>query len=162
LTLLELVVVMTILVIVLGAVAPSLAGFLRGSQLRSLLRQVSSQFLYARNYAVSNGLLVRVSWDRDQQALELEAERDPAERPGEFERVRVSSLGRIVFPEDMEIADLEVNGESNGETEVYFFPDGHTDSALVSIVHRDKEYSVEMAPLTGRVEVKDASGQGFR
>ena len=41
-----------------------------------------------------------------------------------------------------------------GRAYLYFFPDGHTERALLRIADGDQFYSLLVSPLTGRVEVK--------
>jgi general secretion pathway protein H len=41
-----------------------------------------------------------------------------------------------------------------GKAYLYFFPDGHTERALIHLADGDEFYSLLVSPLTGRVDVK--------
>ena len=43
---------------------------------------------------------------------------------------------------------------SKGRAYLYFFPDGHTENAIVRLSDGDAWYSLVVHPLTGRVEVR--------
>ena len=44
---------------------------------------------------------------------------------------------------------------TKGRAYLYFFPDGHTERAVVRLEDGDAWYSLVVHPLTGRVEVKN-------
>lgn len=77
-TLIELILVMTLLVITTALVAPSLAGFFRGRTLDSEARQLLSLTRAGQGRAVSEGMPILLWVDARQNAYGLEEETPPA------------------------------------------------------------------------------------
>src|SRR5262249_23686998 len=72
-TLIELILVMTLLMIVLGVSAPSLQGFFKGRNLDSEARRIYSLTTYAQSRAVSEGIPMLVWFDARQRSYGLRA-----------------------------------------------------------------------------------------
>ena len=156
-TLVELVIVMTIIAIAAAVAAPSFAGFLRASRSRAALRQVISHAIYARTYAVSHAVLARLELDPEAGGFELTAEKDPLERPGQFTPVRQAGRLRVYLPQGVQVESVEVAGEPlRGPGYIQFYPDGRTDGATISFrLEGGQRPELRVAANTGRVELHE-------
>jgi len=73
-TLIELICVMSLLIIVVGVVSPSLSGFFRGRNLDSEVRRFFSLTLYGQQRAISEGMPMLLWVDPDERRYGLQAE----------------------------------------------------------------------------------------
>lgn len=73
-TLIELICVMSLLIIVVGVVSPSLSGFYRGRNLDSEVRRFYSLTLYGQQRAISEGIPMLLWIDPDERRYGLQAE----------------------------------------------------------------------------------------
>ncbi|MEZ8220233.1 type II secretion system protein H [Candidatus Fervidibacteria bacterium JGI MDM2 JNZ-1-D12] len=193
LTLIELVVVMTLLVLLAFIAAPSFVSVTKSSQVRTAAQQVVAVLRYARAKALSLGRPVLVSFDREQNSVAVLLPADILERrsvtglqstipsadieltdedwwklsgerletldPEQF-AVDPSPMGRErKLPEGVEVSsiqDLESGEEVNM---VAFYPDGTTSGASIVVSNDRLAIVLEVAPLTGSIQLRELSGE---
>ena len=158
-TVLELVIVMTIIAIGFFSVRPMVANARRSAEERAALRHLVSMFGYARTGAVAHARLVRVVCETEEGSFYAEIQVDPRGDRSEFELLPVLGRSRRVLPEELLITELTIGGEDVGgqsEAVIYFYPDGSTDGAALALQDQaGNETVMELSALTGRVTVSD-------
>jgi len=123
-TLIELILVMTILVLVVAMLSPSLRGFGIGRANDNTARQVVSLAKYARTQAVSEGRRYRLNFDAQANAFWLTTEQGATFAPVN------NDLGRrIEAPEGVSL-QTDLTQQPDGVF-VEFRPTGRTDTAHV-------------------------------
>lgn len=193
LTLIELVVVMTLLVLLAFIAAPSFVSVTKSSQVRTAAQQIVAVLKYARAKALSLGRPVLVSINREQNTMSVLLPAEVIERrltinlqtltsslsieltdedwwklsgecletldPEQF-AVDPSPMGRErKLPEGVEVSsiqDLESGEEVNM---VAFYPDGTTSGARIIVSNDRLAIVLEIAPLTGSIQLQELSGQ---
>lgn len=207
LTLIEIMVVVTIVGLMMGA---SVYGFraVAKSELRSSASKLAGAIRYCFDRAVTTGAYYRIVLDLDTnkywaersddrmyltagkelapgrgQAFDVAAEekkRDEAEKKLEEMQTSVGGTMMTIDPppkpkrakfqtfKDASLPQVKLGRAqffdvftprqpepySKGRAYLYFFPDGHTERAIVRIHDDDAFYSLVVHPLTGRVEVR--------
>lgn len=150
---------MTIIAIGFFSIRPVVATARRSAEKRAALRHLVSMFGYARTGAVAHARLVRVVCEVGEASFYAERQVDPRMDRSEFELLPVLGRSRLVLPEQLLITELTVGGEDVGdqsETVIYFFPDGSTDGAALSLQDQaGNETVVELSAATGRVTISD-------
>lgn len=156
-TLIELLVVMTIIVIAFFALRPGIAGVRRGAENRKAIRQLVGLLTSARTEAIADGKLVRVLCDPDAGVFWAEAQVDRLVDPNEFQLLRALGREQVQLPPSLWLSDLVVAGQvaaAIGQSPIYFYPDGRTDGATVTLLDANgREVVIEVAPATGRVKL---------
>jgi type II secretion system protein H len=128
-TLLEIILVMTILVLVVSMLAPSLRGFGIGRSTDNTARQLVSLAKYARSQAISEGRRYRLNFDAQNNAFWLTAESGSA-----FAAPNNDFGRRIEAPEGVFI-QTDLTQQPDGVF-VEFRPTGRTDAAHVSLTDK--------------------------
>jgi len=155
-TLIELVVVLTIIAILFFAFRPGIAGILREADERTALRQLVGLLNYARTEAVGNGRLVRVVCDPNQAVFWAEEQVDPHGDRSQFDLLRVLGRSKVRLPASLTVAGLVVAGQESPEQEsqLYFYPDGRTDGLVLTLRgDPDRQVLIELSVATGRVKI---------
>ena len=134
-----------LLVIALIAVASLLAasaftGGLKGMQLRSAAKEVSTQLRYTRTRAIASGQPQRFSIDPQAHAWQA-----PNGRTGTIP----DSLG-IVFTGAREVQP------TRGEGAIVFFPDGAATGGRIRLTLQRASWDIDVAWLTGEVKLRRA------
>ncbi len=154
-TLIELVVVMSIIAVAFFAVRPAFQGAMRSAERRAVLRSLVSLLTTARTEAVGNGVLVRVICDPDQGLLWAEEQVEPEIDRSHFEPLGGQAGRGLHLPDGYEVTRLEIGGVDARQlmtTECYCYPDGSTDGLL--LVFEDasgRKAELQMSPATGKV-----------
>lgn len=193
LTLIELVVVMTLLVLLAFIATPSFVSVTKSSQVRTAAQQIVAVLKYARAKALSLGRPALVSIDREQNTIsvllpievierrlttnlqtitsslsieltdedwwKLSGERIETLDPEQF-AVDPSPMGRErKLSEGVEVSsiqDLESGEEVNM---IAFYPDGTASGASVVVSNDRLAIILEIAPLTGSIQLRELSNQ---
>ena len=130
-TLLELVLVMVLLTILLGAVAPSLRGFLTASRSRDAAAQLVAVMHWARARAAADSRVYRLNIDAAAGAYRL-----TVQEGDEFVPVPNDFGQPFTLPPNSQIALTPIGGEamatdSNGVID--FHPDGRSGTAVLHL-----------------------------
>jgi len=122
-TLLELVLVMTMIALMAGLVVPRFVDFAARSQLAAGGQQAAALLGFARHWALSRGVAVMVTWE--QSGAVVSAEADPEGSPGEFTPLQAGRESRLALPEGITIASLQAGeGEQELPYESVIYADG--------------------------------------
>jgi general secretion pathway protein H len=82
----------------------------------------------------------------------------PKPKKAHFEAFKDANLPEVSLPRKVALFDVYTPRQEEpyraGRAYLYFFPDGHTERALVRLQSGDDWYSLVVHPLNGRVEVK--------
>ena len=97
-----------------------------------------------------------------QRQLDRMSEREREEalkNETQFTPIQEHLIKEVPFPEGVFIKDFYVEhlGKklSEGEASLYFFPNGHTERAVINLTDADGNiYSIETSPLTGKTTVR--------
>ena len=139
-TLLELLIVLSIMAIVAAMVVPMLGNGVSGSELKSAARQVAAALRSARSDALVTRQETRVVLNLEQRTFQIDG--DP----------RQHALPRQVelklFTAQRDIVDDKVGA-------IRFYPDGGSNGGRVTIAAGERKYEVDVDWLTGRVAIAD-------
>ena len=135
-TLVELLVVLTVLALALAVIPPSLSGAIDSARFRNAQRDLVSSLRHARSLAVNS-----------QQAAALDINVKQA-------TIRVGDRQRELYiPDDVALTLVTAQREQLSEYEgaIRFYPDGSSTGGQVRFRREDKTWSIDVDWLTGRV-----------
>lgn len=138
-SLIELVIVITLVAIMSLLAASAMSGGFKGMQLRSTAKELASQMRFARTRAIATGKTQRFVIDPQKHAWTA------AEHHGEIPpELRVTFVGaREVQP-------------AAGEGAILFFSDGASTGGRVRLMRDSAAWSIDVAWLTGEVKLSRA------
>lgn len=153
-TLIEIVVVIAIIGIVAGVLAPRLPD-VTSSRLKSTSRKLSGVITYTYDRAAAMGLVFRLTFDLDKNLYYLSW----LNRENQFEKTELSFVKETQLPETMKISGLVTATKGKvkkGKGFIHFFPGGYVERSLIYIKDEaDNEMTLIVHPLTGRVLIKE-------
>jgi general secretion pathway protein H len=139
-TLLELLIVLSIMAVVAAMVVPIVGGGVSTSELKSAARQVAAGLRLARSEALATRRETGVTLDLERRTFQVE--RDRAEH---------------ALPRDVELklftAQNDIVSERTGA--IRFYPDGGSNGGRITIAAGERKYEVDVDWLTGRVAILD-------
>ncbi len=146
-TLVELLVVLTILGLVTAIAMPMFASVLPGAELKSAARNLGADMRFARSRAIAGNREVALSVNLETRRYSISGE------------ARERSL-----PDELTIDVLTARSELEGENalrprraSIRFFPDGSSTGGRVSLSRGGQTYHVGVDWLTGRVKVANGN-----
>ncbi len=146
-TLLELLLVMMIIFILAGVVAPRFSDFFPALQVRKTADQLFAWTLKARAEAAVTGARQRLVLNTAARTIRLEAELRPLNEPGRF---NLRGRSEETWPRDVTLRFS--SGVAAGDLTLEFRPDGSSEDAEIEIVNdRGDRASVRVDGPTGRV-----------
>jgi len=139
-TLLEMLIVLSIMAVLAALVIPRFTGGVSISELKGATREIAAGLRLARSEALATRKETRLLLDLEQRTFRLEA--DP----------RVHSL-----PKQIELklftAQSDLLSEKVGA--IRFFPDGGSNGGRVTLAAGERKFNVDIDWLTGRVAILD-------
>ena len=139
-SLLELLIVLSIMAIIAGLTIPMLGSGVSTTELKSAARQVAAGLRLARSEAVATRLDTRVLLDLEHRTFQVERD------------TRVHALPREMqmklFTAQSDIVDERVGA-------IRFFPDGGSNGGRVTLAAGERKFEVDVDWLTGRVAILD-------
>ena len=139
-TLLELLIVLSIMGIVAAMVVPMLGGGVSTTELRSSARQMAAALRLARSEALSTRREHFVLLDLERRVFRVDTD-----------------TREIALPRDVELklftAQSDLVSEKAGA--IRFYPDGGSNGGRVTIAAGERKYEVDVDWLTGRVAILD-------
>jgi prepilin-type N-terminal cleavage/methylation domain-containing protein len=127
-TLIELILVMTLLVVGVSFVAPHLGGFFHGRTMQSEARRIVSLAHAGQSRAVSGGVPLILWFDKDKNAYGLEEEPGYSDKDPKAESLDVNENLKIEIPEDDSSIAQPKSVESDNPhmmlPHITFLPDG--------------------------------------
>ncbi len=116
-TLLELIVVLSILAGLLAVVAPSLSGGLESGRMRAAASDIRATLSHARTLSVGNSRIRAVTFDLDNRTFGMD-----------------NAVRRRTLPETVRIVVRKPSGETTrGAVNIRFFPDGGAEEAEIAL-----------------------------
>jgi len=179
-TLIEIMVVVIVMAIVAGALAPNLGGTLQGLRLNAAARRIAEVMDYCHHAAVASGRVHGLVFAQDGVHYQVVAEADPketahggagtdaevADEDGTSARlapVRLPGPLENTLPQGIRLASLEADGGAGGAmgntpgtkgTRILFFPDGASDFVTLGLeTARGEGRSIRLNGLSGTVEI---------
>lgn len=165
-TMLELMMVITILGVLMAVTLPRLGGSNERAALRTTARDMAQLAAYARQSAVSMGKPTRIVINREGREwwLDLPPAEDSRVRADDWERVPDSASHRDwplaqeerarPLHRKVEFFDVAVGGRElreTGRAAIYFYPNGSSDGAAIVLRNtRERLMTVEIERATGR------------
>jgi general secretion pathway protein H len=139
-TLLELLIVLSIMAIVAAMVVPMLGPGVSSSEMKSAARQIAAALRAARGDAVVTRQETRLILDLEQRTFQVE--RDP--------RLHTlpKQLEMKLFTAQRDLVDEKVGA-------IRFYPDGGSNGGRVTIAAGERKYDIDVDWLTGRVAIAD-------
>ncbi|MFH1741366.1 MAG: prepilin-type N-terminal cleavage/methylation domain-containing protein [bacterium] len=171
-TLIELMLVLTIMGLLTAAVAPAMRGFLQSQELPNAAKLFASSIRYCRSTAVHRSVRTRLVFDTENGHIRMEAEPSPLSEPGVFEEfpspiplqsILKKSATEIQMkrmtetgPEDIEqlefMADGVILGANGQVSDVFIYLKGDDESEV---------YTIAVVGITGQVLVMDHEASTF-
>lgn len=139
-TLLELLVVLSLMGLIAAMTVPFLPGGVSNTELRGATREVAAGLRYARSDAVATRRETRLLLDLEQRTFRID--RDP----------RVHELPKLLelklFTAQRDLVDAKSGA-------IRFFPDGGSNGGRITLAAGERKFEVDVDWLTGRVAILD-------
>lgn len=171
-SLLELILVLTIMGVLSAAVAPTMRRFLEAQRLPDAANILSSTIRYCRSTAIHGSVRTRLVFDTETGRIRLETESSPLEQPGHFEELPPPSPLQDIL--DRNVSEIQMKQMTSlgprDVDRVEFFPDGSvigpqgriTDTFIYLRGEDEQEvYTVAIIGITGQVLVMDYEASTF-
>jgi general secretion pathway protein H len=137
-TLLELLIVLSIMAIIAAVVVPLLGAGVSNTELKSAARQVAAGLRLARSDAVATRQDTRVTLDLEHRTFQVERHPHLHTLPRELEMKLFTAQSDLV---------------SDKVGAIRFFPDGGSNGGRVTLAAGERKYEVDIDWLTGRVAI---------
>ena len=139
-TLLELLIVLSIMGIVAAMVVPMLGGGVSTTELRSSARQMAAALRLARSEALATRREHFVLLDLERRVFRVDTD-----------------TREIALPRDVELKLFTAQSDlvSDKAGAIRFYPDGGSNGGRVTIAAGERKYEVDVDWLTGRVAILD-------
>lgn len=163
-TLVEMVLVITIMAIMLGSIVPNFKPFMESATIKDAARTLSHMIRYARSMAVEQSACVEVSFDPDTGNIWVLVESDPINEPGVYEPVKLPVDYPKKYRTDIKIASIvkQTLFGSQEDNVVSFLSDGTTSDTFIYLTDRyEQVYTIGIVGLTGQVMVWNYAAQSF-
>ncbi len=124
----ELILVMVVICIILGGVAPSLRGFFNSRKTTNAAAQIMALIQYARTQAVAGGAVYRLNFDttKNQYWLTIQS-------GGSFVNINTEYGITYSLPEGSTF-DLHADPNCTIADHIDFYPDGTTSAAAIGVI----------------------------
>ncbi len=139
-TLLELLIVLSIMAIIAGLVIPMFGAGVSSTALKSAARQVAAGLRLARSEAVATRHDMRVVLDLEHRTFQVEPD------------ARIHALPREL---EMKLYTAQSDLVSDRVGAIRFFPDGGSNGGRITLAAGERKYDVDIDWLTGRVAIND-------
>lgn len=138
-TLIEILLVLSLMAIAITAVSVSIARSLGGAEIRAAGRDMVAALRYTRGQAIVT---------RTEQAFVVDVANMSYTAPGRAE---------VELPEAFEVRMVTAAREQLGEGKgaIRFFPDGSSGGGVIRLLREKREWQVEIAWLTGEIRLRE-------
>ena len=137
-TLLEMLVVLSIMAVIAAIVVPVFTGGVSGSELKGATREVAAGLRLARSEALATRKETRVTLDLENRSFQVE--RDP----------RTHALPKQI---ELKLFTAQSDLVSDKVGAIRFFPDGGSNGGRVTLAVGERKFNVDVDWLTGRVAI---------
>jgi len=139
-TLLELLIVLSIMAVVAAMVIPMFGSGVSSTALKSAARQVAAGLRLARSEAVATRHDTRLVLDLEHRTFQVEPD------------ARIHALPREL---EMKLYTAQSDLVSDRVGAIRFFPDGGSNGGRITLASGERKYDVDIDWLTGRVAIND-------
>lgn len=171
-TLIELILVLTIMGVLSAAIAPRLRGFLVSQKLPHAAKIFSSSIRYCRSTAVHRSVRTRLVFDTETGRIRMEAEASPLTEPGVFAQIPQPSPLQDILEEsvsEIQMKQMTITGPEDVE-QLQFLPggtvlgpEGRVTDTFIYLKGDDESevYTIAVVGITGQVLVMDHEASTF-
>ena len=153
-TLIELGIVLLVISVVLTFVVPRLRDR-SYAELQSHAKRLATVMRFLRDDAVLNGRVYELTIDLDQQSYWVSSSAIRNADVNGFVRESGPLAREVTLSPPIGIADVSLDSVAgkaiDGQTSIYFYPDGSADGAVIHIHNGTDAYTLRTVPLTGFV-----------
>ncbi len=163
-SLLELLMVVSILAIVLGTIIPNLKPLLEGTALKRTTTLLADILRYARSSAIQHSQQTKITFDQESGDILYTVEADPFLSPGVFQEQAVPVQTPDTLGDLVQIASIQKNTLSGSQEPnvIEFNNDGSTSDTFIYLTdNSQKVFTVGIVGLTGQVLVWEKSVESF-
>jgi len=159
-SLMELIVVMTILVLSVSLVTSSLSNLSRTIELKAAAKKVSGILRYYRSEAVNKGLVYQVLFDSESRAVKVQSVSimEPAFEKGEEEKNEVEAPKTLYgLPNGVQMKELDFTSPQYpcDLPAIEFYPNGGSNGGSVLFNSPERGgYRIKVYFLTGEVKIE--------
>jgi len=171
-TLVELILVLTIMGLISTAMAPVMKNLLRAQRLPNAVAMLASSIRYCRSTAVHRSALTRLIFDAEQGRLRIETESSPLSQPGVCEEIPLPTglqkeleecVSEIQIKQMAEYGTEEVDQLEFQPDGVIVGPTGMVSDTFIYLKGKDESevYTIAVVGITGQVLVMDHEASTF-
>jgi prepilin-type N-terminal cleavage/methylation domain-containing protein len=165
-TMIEIMVVITILVVMCAGVMPL---FMRNSdsvQLKASARRLCDMMSLCQGLAVFENRTYRIEIDAEKSSFIVLFEKEPYDNPDAFETYHASGMTALTLQDGIKVKRLEIDREIDEDDPdaeeipdgdfIDFRCDGTSDNAILVLAGENEEcFSIAVSELTGRLRLYD-------
>lgn len=163
-TLVEMVLVITIMAIMLGSVIPNFKPFMESATIKDAASTLAQMIRYTRSLAVEQSACVEMAFDSETGDIWVSIESDPINSPGIYEPIRLPVDYPKKYRTDIQVAGVikqTLSGSQEDEV-ISFLPDGTTSDTFVYLTDKYEQIAtIGIVGLTGQVMVWNFAAQSF-
>ncbi len=158
-SLLELIVVMTIIGIIAALVPPLMTHSLTNLKIKTTVKEISASLRFARNQAISKKTPQFFLMDIDSKKYWLSEKPQPSSKSSMDEEKRMRNVDLIkTIDDEIEVEGFKSNRDSEktikeGVVSVEFYPQGNSSGGIIFVKAKDKTLSIDTDIFTGRVRI---------
>ncbi|RMF95720.1 MAG: prepilin-type N-terminal cleavage/methylation domain-containing protein [Candidatus Schekmanbacteria bacterium] len=149
-TLIEIILVITIIAIIVGAGIAFLDDSSTNFSLDSAARRIASDINYARSYALKTGKIVNVVFDSANNRYSLEQEGAYIKHPLRKDDFLITFTDKFNL-EDVDLYQVVINGGGNS---LNFNPDGTVNGGIIEIRYGGKKKVIIIDVSTGNIKIQ--------
>ncbi|MBN2327529.1 MAG: GspH/FimT family pseudopilin [Candidatus Omnitrophica bacterium] len=153
-TLVELMLVITIMGIMLGAITPTFKPFLDSQTLKNATSSLAQIIRFVRSMAVEQSAVVQITFDKDTGGVLVAMENDPINMPGVLAPVALPVRYPKEYQEKVRVASIvkQTLFGTQQEDMITFQPDGTTSDTFIYLVDEyENTYTIGIVGLMGQV-----------
>jgi prepilin-type N-terminal cleavage/methylation domain-containing protein len=167
-TLVELMLVVTIIAIMAGAAIPNFSGFLKTSTIKHATNTLAQIIRYTRSLSIEQSAVTKLTLDQETGRIEVLIETDPLNIPGQYEPVRLPIQYPREYRQKVTIGEFQKQTlnpqpqENQTPNEITFQPSGMTTDTFIYISDQyDQVYTIGIVGLTGQIMVWNYAAETF-
>ena len=158
-TLVELIVVVAIVSVLAGMIAPRVYNLSGSARLRGSSRRFLATVRYARDYAATRRCKCRLTIDTKEQAYTLTRQEDAEHDPNKFVPLEASLAKPQQLPDGLRFGSLRIEPSPSRPQDdahadyIDFDPTGRADAAVIEITDGQGVYSILVMSYTGNAKL---------
>ncbi len=163
-TLVELLLVVTIIAIMAGSIIPNIGASLTGATLDNATKTLSYLVRYVRSVAVERSVVAKLTLDPNSADISFTVEADPQNQSGVFEEESLPLSFSSKYQDKVKIAGMNKNSlfGSQEENVITFQPNGTTSDTFIYLTDDDmRVHTIGIVGITGQVITWDYECNSF-